>query len=617
MNVAFDMTIEDLVSLPLQTFFLCSYDGQYVYFLSNKSSSNELYQFSLTNHKLKQLSHGEPPKTLRFPLNISKDDRYIFYLKDPIEGNEKYNIYSFDVKTCKEEQITNTTYSMDFFVDIFHDSSKIIFVSDRDNYISQIFLSDLEGSDVRQLTHHKQHVDLLDGNFILSHDDTSIIYTANESSTIKNGDIWKFSFISGSSEKIFSLGKNSKEIAHHWTQDDNSIVITTDYFGFQKVGILNLQSNKITWFGSKKYDEVFANLYEENNQLLVLRFDGANIKVIAYNIIDGTEQELLLPDGFYFHDTKIILGDSLLFRNTDSTHRLRAILYNLTTNTYEEIIPSEHGKYSADDFNSAQYIYYESEKGLKIYALLYVPQNQSSNDKFPALIIPHGGPTYHYTNTFIEEAQIYSNNGYVLLYPNIRGSTGYGIKFRDACIHDWGGKDLVDIEYGVKYLQHLPFVDNDRIGIKGGSYGGFMTYLAMTKIPQYFKAGSAVIGISSLRLNYEENKKTFPALSRYFEEQMGIPDNEKTIQLWEDRSAVNFLSQMTGKLQIIHTTNDPRCPLSQAEVVKEKLLSMGKKQNIDFDYQVFSNTGHGSSEIPFRLQYFHKQLEFFNKYLKE
>lgn len=616
MRFLYEMTIESLVHLPLQGFFLSSNDGKNIYFYSNKTGTNEIYQFSIASKSLKQLTHGEPPKTVRFPFKISKNDKFLFYLKDPVEGNEKYNIFSFNVESAEEKQLTNTPNALDFYNDIFNDASKIIFVSDRENSITQIFISDIDGSNAQQLTHHNQHVNVFDGGVVLSHDDKSIAYSTNETSLIKNCDLWIYSLNTGKTEKILSLGENSKEIGYCWFKDDKSIVVGTDHFGFQKVGILNLETKEQTWFGSEPYDEYFACLDEERNQILVLRSDGANIKIISYNIADKSKKELPLPDGFYFPNDKIILNDRLLIRNTDSNHRIRAILYNLTTDTFDEIIPAEHGKYTDSDFTQSQYIYYESENGTRIYSLLYVPRNINKSDKNPALIMPHGGPTGHYANIFREEAQIYCNNGYIMLFPNVRGSDGYGIEFRDSCINDWAGKDLVDIEYGVKYLQNLPFVDKNRIGILGASYGGYMTYMAMTKIPNYFKAGSAVAGISDLLLNYEETKKTFPALSKYFEEQMGVPDNEETVKLWKDRSAINFLQQMTGKLQIIHTTNDPRCTLSQAEVVKEKLIKMGKKEGEDFDYQIFGNAGHGSSEIAFRLQFFQKQLEFFNKNLK-
>ena len=609
-----NMSIEELVRLPLQMFFISSNDGQFVYFYSNKTGKNEIYQFSTKEKSLRKLTNGEAPKTPRFPMKISKDDKYLFYLKDPVEGNEKYNIYSFNVETGKESQITDTPNSMDLFIDTMNNNSEIIFISDRMNSITQIFKANRDGSKVEQLTHHNNHVDMLHGDIKISHDGKFIIYTTNESSITKNGDLWKYSFDKGTSEKILSLSEGSFETVSCWAKDDNSVVIGTDKFGYQKVGILNISTNEFRWFGSKEFDEEFANFYEDNNEILVLRYDGAITKIVAYNIHTNSERELKLPSGINIPDRKILPGLRFLIKNSNSNHRLRALLYDLQSDTYEEIIRSEHGNFSENDFYKGEYIFYESEKGIKIYSLLYYPKTKE-NSKFPAIIVPHGGPTGQYFDTFMENAQVFCNSGYVLLFPNVRGSTGYGIEFRDACINDWGGKDLIDIEFGIKYLQNLPFVDTKRIGITGGSYGGFMTYIAMTKIPNYFKAGSAVVGISDLLLDYEETKKTFPVLAHYFEEQMGIPDNDKTRALWKDRSAVNFLEQMTGILQIIHTTNDPRCTISQAETVKNKLIKLGKKVGEDFFYEIFSNAGHGSAEISFRLEYFKKQIDFFNKFL--
>ena len=121
-----------------------------------------------------------------------------------------------------------------------------------------------------------------------------------------------------------------------------------------------------------------------------------------------------------------------------------------------------------------------------------------------------------------------------MVFPNVRGSTGYGVEFRDACINDWGGKDLEDIESIVNYVKGLEYVDKDRIGITGVSYGGFMTYIAMTKKPDLWKTGSAIVGVTSIKKLYEKDKETFLVLSYYIEMQMGKPDTKEVQDLWEE-----------------------------------------------------------------------------------
>jgi dipeptidyl aminopeptidase/acylaminoacyl peptidase len=201
------------------------------------------------------------------------------------------------------------------------------------------------------------------------------------------------------------------------------------------------------------------------------------------------------------------------------------------------------------------------------------------------------------------------------LLPNVRGSTGYGKEFRDACLMDWGGKDLDDIEKGVEYLKSLDFVDPTRIGIYGASYGGYLTYMAMTKKPELWKAGAAVNGITHLKGMHEQSLKNYPLLTVYLEGQMGKPTDEN-LPLWEDRSPVNFAHKMVAKLQIIHAVNDPLCGIKQAEVFRDKLLEHGRKEGEDFEYVILKDQGHFTDSIEQRIEYFEHLLDFFERNLE-
>jgi len=110
----------------------------------------------------------------------------------------------------------------------------------------------------------------------------------------------------------------------------------------------------------------------------------------------------------------------------------------------------------------------------------------------------HGGPTAQFFQTFSIIGQILASRGFALLQPNVRGSTGYGKEFQDMNIKDWGGGDLEDVAAGAKYLKTLSYVNEKKIGVFGGSYGGFMTFLQVTKKPEVWNAACAWIGITHL-----------------------------------------------------------------------------------------------------------------------
>jgi dipeptidyl aminopeptidase/acylaminoacyl peptidase len=133
-------------------------------------------------------------------------------------------------------------------------------------------------------------------------------------------------------------------------------------------------------------------------------------------------------------------------------------------------------------------IAYQSTDGLTINAYLYAPPGSRSGDRYPAILWIHGGPTSQYSDTYQERVQFFVQRGYVVLLPNIRGSSGYGKAFEDANNGCWGHCDLEDVLAGVEYLEGLPYVNSDKIGITGTSYGGCMSMAAVAFAPGVFQA---------------------------------------------------------------------------------------------------------------------------------
>ncbi|MCZ7545952.1 MAG: prolyl oligopeptidase family serine peptidase [Anaerolineae bacterium] len=161
-----------------------------------------------------------------------------------------------------------------------------------------------------------------------------------------------------------------------------------------------------------------------------------------------------------------------------------------------------------------------------------------------------------------------------------------------------------------KYLRSLPEVDPERIGVWGGSYGGYMTFIAMTKKPNEWKVGAAWVGITDLHVMYDSSMEHF----KYFlREQMGDP--EADADLWRDRSAINFFHQMTGKLLIVHGVTDPRCPIEQARIARDKLLELGKVEGEDFEYIELEEVGHGSQGIEEKIRMYQILADFLERNL--
>jgi dipeptidyl aminopeptidase/acylaminoacyl peptidase len=144
----------------------------------------------------------------------------------------------------------------------------------------------------------------------------------------------------------------------------------------------------------------------------------------------------------------------------------------------------------------------------------------------------------------------------------------------------------------------------------GGSYGGYMTFMAVTKKPSLWRAGVAWVGVTDLARMYAKSMEHF----KYFlREQMGDP--EANAALWADRSAVNFAQNLRAKLLIVHGVNDPRCPVEQARIFRDRLLELGRKEGEDFEYVELADEGHGSSDADQKIRTFRILADYLDRVL--
>jgi dipeptidyl aminopeptidase/acylaminoacyl peptidase len=177
---------------------------------------------------------------------------------------------------------------------------------------------------------------------------------------------------------------------------------------------------------------------------------------------------------------------------------------------------------------------------------------------------------------------------------------------------DWGGGDLDDIVAGRAFLAHLPYVDGERIAMFGASYGGFLTYLALVKHPNLWRAAVASMGITDLLALYETD---LLYLRDYLQRQMGDP--KVNAGLWKDRSAVHFADRVRTPLLIIHGVNDARCPIGQARSFRDRLRASGKQEGVDFEYVELTGEGHGSMDPEQQIRTYELVTEFLARRLRD
>lgn len=273
---------------------------------------------------------------------------------------------------------------------------------------------------------------------------------------------------------------------------------------------------------------------------------------------------------------------------------------------------AEYGSIDRHDLATAEYVLYHSFDKKEIFGILWKPKDANTKKLAPAVILVHGGPGGQNFLDFDLYAQVLCSSGFAVFQPNYRSSSGYGKEFLEANLNDWGGGDLQDIVHAAKYLANVAWIDRKRIAIAGGSYGGYLTYMAAVKTPEIWRACIAWIGITDLHKLYENSMPHFKYFLRYF---MGDPEQNQA--LWRDRSAITHVRNFKGPLLIVHGVSDPRCPIEQARIFRDKLVELGFREGADFEYIELREEGHGSNDPEQKVRIFELFTDFLERHISK
>lgn len=600
-------TIDILSKIPQVYLPTVSHSKDNVAFYWDKTGILELYTLDLKTNEIKQVSHGECPRTLRAGFVWTRDDKNLIFAKDK-DGDENHNLIKINIESGKTEQLTYTPEHQDYAGDTSPDGKYLAMPSTRKGQLN-LFRLDIESKKTVQLT---DHVNPTWGGFSWNPKCDWIAYNVNETKNLRNMDMWLVKSDGSERKKIVSIKEGSQDIVVEWSKNGELLAFTTDAYRVNQPGVYNLKTGEVKLLGGQEYEEMAAAFSEDGRKLVCSRNHEATVFPVIYDLETGKCEEIPFPTGVA-EFAKFASNDQFLIAPlTTPTIPIALVAYDLRNKSIKYLIKPQYGKADPAFFVTPEYVKYKSFDGLDIPAVLYKPTDVPEGQTLPALIMVHGGPTAQYFLRFNMFGQILANEDYVLLQPNVRGSTGYGRKFQDMNLMDWGGGDLEDAVAGANYLKSLPYVDKARIGIFGGSYGGFMTFLAVTKKPEPWAAACAWIGISHLKTFYKLSKPHFKYFIRMH---MGDPD--KNPELWEDRSALNFIQNIKCPILIVHGINDPRCPVEESRQFRDKLVELGKKEGEDFEYVEFGEEGHGAyTDMSMRTRTFKILLDFFNRRLK-
>lgn len=280
---------------------------------------------------------------------------------------------------------------------------------------------------------------------------------------------------------------------------------------------------------------------------------------------------------------------------------------DLEAGTTARLTESFLGGVADDQLVDPELVRYPTFDGRTVPAWLYRPLG--ANGKAPVLLSIHGGPEAQERpggNAAVSFYQFLLSRGVAVLAPNIRGSTGYGKTYQSLILRDFGGAELNDIEASARYLQGLDWVDPERLAVFGGSYGGFATLSAMTRLPQYWACGVDLVGPANLVTFAQAVPPFWRQLMR---EWVGDPDDDREMLI--RRSPITYVDNVRAPLLVLQGAHDPRVVKAESDQMVDRLRSLGR----DVDYHVFEDEGHGFTKRTNQIRAHRLIADFLFKHL--
>ncbi|MGD0212472.1 MAG: S9 family peptidase [Terriglobales bacterium] len=597
-----NLTIEKLYMTRQVGGSTWSPDGKTVAFISNLSGRNNLWLVPSEGGWPTQLTVSNERQTSP---TWSPDGKWIAYMSD-YDGDEQWDIFLVSPKTGQVKNLTNTREIAEESPAWSHDGRYLAYmVKPKTSSVFEIDVYDTVLREVKHLTTGTAK-DRMNVAPIWSADDTFIVYTQEQS---KGTDSNVFMVdVAGAQSTLLTPHDGERNYdASDISPDGKSVLVTSNAGnGYENVGLLDIATRKIHWLTQDKW-EISGESFSPDGKFLTYtaNVDG-NADVYLYAIASGKARALPLPKGVnqaagrpspFTRD-----GSRMLYAHNGPTAPGDLWIYNMADGKYRELTQSLVGGVRAEDMVEPYLVHYPSKDGKwTISAFVYVPYNLPRNGQHPAIVLVHGGPTAQTMNNFNRFVQYMANQGYLVIAPNYRGSTGYGREFREANLFDMGGGDLQDVLAAADWIQQTGYVDPKKLILMGGSYGGYMTMMGVTKAPEMWAAGVPIVPFVNW---FTEIEHEDPVLQQSDLATMG--DLVKNKALYEDRSPINFVDRIKAPLYLLAGGNDPRCPKEEAQQVVDAV----KKRGGVIEYKVYENEGHGFAKVENQIDAYKRVADF-------
>lgn len=598
------VSVQALLKTTRSGGFAPSHDSRRIAYTSDSTGRTNLWIMNLDGSGARQLVTSNDRQV---GVAFSHDDAGIVYMQDT-GGDELYDLYVIPSAGGEPRNLTHTDNVSESGPLFSPSGTALAFGSKaKSSPITDIAVMVWPSGTVRALTHET------DRNAGWSADvwspDGKYIY-ATRSVGLDDSDVFRIDVPAGMAEKLTThTGKQLVNVSSI-SPDGRTLLITSNSKGgYENVALFDLKTRQSRWVTDTQWSasggdfapdgRSFTYTVNADGRITTFFVDTATMKSSERGVPQGLNSPAGSPSPY-------LADGSFLMSHQDSIRP--ADLYVLhTDNRLQQVTHNESAELQAAAVPSSQLVVYKSFDGRLISAFVWVPFNLKRDGSAPAVVMPHGGPTGQVVDSFSSRAILLASRGFVVIAPNVRGSTGYGMEFQQANIKDLGGADLKDEVAAVDFLKATGLVDGKRVGIWGGSYGGFMTLMAIGKTPDVWAAAVDEYGILNwlTMLQHED-----PRLQEYEKNLLGDPEKDRAV--YEASSPLKYIRNETAPLLVLQGERDIRVPKEEAEQV----VSILKAEGRIVDSVIYPEEGHGFVKREHQQDELTRSVAWLEKYLK-
>ena len=524
------------------------------------------FQWSPDGNRLVVVSRSGPSDTAKSPSDVRHYKHANYKFNDSGWFDDKRaHLWVVEVASGRATQLTSGDDWNDSDPQWSPDSRKIAFVSDRsgkafeESHDTDVWVIDANGGPLTKISDHTTG----DNSPRWSPDGQTIAFVSSVPETA-HPKIWLAPGAGGAASKLAADGLDLIPGALRWAEGGRALYFETGVKGTSHLYRVDLAARRVAPVTSGERTVRFADINEKTNRL-------------AYAVNDPTHL-----DDLYVAD----LGG----RNEKQLTHLNTALWKQLT-----MVPVERVAFKGAD-------------GWDVDGFFMKPIGWEAGKKYPMILSIHGGPAGMYGYDWYHEFQVYASRGWAVFFTNPRGSTGYGEKFERGIELNWGGNDYVDVMNGVDAaLAKYPWIDKDRLGVTGGSYGGYLTNWIISHTNR-FKAGVTIRSIS----NFVSDDGTRDGAYGHADD-FGGDIFEKTDLYW-DRSPLKYVKNVKTPTLVLHSDNDFRVPIEQGEQWFRALRHFGVPAEVVF----FPRENHNltrTGEPKHLVESLNWQVYWFDRYL--